>query len=126
MDGMPMREDCRHYESRTYSSGEVVRMCRLDLAPDAPWRCPDDCPKYNRRTFDAGWTIAPLTPKPTPPEPPEVGEGAAAELLDAAEEIINAIGPEVLASVKKQREGRKNPIARGADRVRKKGKRKKK
>jgi hypothetical protein len=52
---MPMRTDCRHYESRTYPSGETVRKCRLDLAPDAPWRCPDDCPKFEKRRWDAGW-----------------------------------------------------------------------
>jgi hypothetical protein len=119
---MAMREDCRFYESRTYSSGEVVRMCRLDLAPDAPWKCPENCAKFARRTYDAGWTIAPLTPKPTPEAPPaEVSEDAAA-LLDAAEDIINAIGPEVLESVKRQREGRRNPIARGAGKLRKRKK----
>jgi hypothetical protein len=118
---MPMREDCRYYESRTYASGEVVRMCRLDLAPDAPWRCPDDCAKFSRRMHDAGWTVAPLTPKPTPAQPPEVGAGAA-ELLDAAEDIINSIGPEVLESVKRQREGKRNPVVRGANRIRKRRK----
>jgi hypothetical protein len=121
---MPMREDCRFYESRTYSSGEVVRMCRLDLAPDAPWKCPDNCAKFTRRTFDAGWTVAPLTPTPTPPAPPEVGDGAA-ELLDAAEDIINSIGPEVIEQIKRQREGKRNPVARGAARIRK-GRKKKK
>src|SRR5437762_213294 len=35
---MPMRVDCKYYESRTYSSGEVVRKCRIDLAPEAPCR----------------------------------------------------------------------------------------
>ena len=118
-----MREDCRNYESRTYASGEVVRMCRLDLAPDAPWRCPDECEKYSRRTYDAGWTIAPLTPKPTPPEPIDTDDNAAA-ILDMAEDIINSIGPEVLKSVKGQREGRKNPIARGAGKLRRKRKKK--
>ena len=120
---MPMREDCKFYESRTYASGEVVRMCRLDLAPDAPWRCPDDCSKYARRTYDAGWTVAPLTPKPTPPEPAAIDTDAAA-LLDQAEDIINAIGPDVLKSVRQQREGRKNPIARGAGKLRRKRKKK--
>ena len=120
---MPMREDCKFYESRTYASGEVVRMCRLDLAPDAPWRCPEECPKFSRRTYDAGWTIAPLAPKPTPPAPADIDRDAAA-LLDQAEDIINAIGPEVLESVKRQREGRKNPIARGANKIRRKRKKK--
>ena len=39
---MAMRTDCRHYESRTYGSGEVVRKCRIDFAPEAPWRCPEN------------------------------------------------------------------------------------
>ena len=52
---MPMRVDCKNYESRTYANGEVVRKCRIDLAPEAPWRCPDDCPGYERRLADAAW-----------------------------------------------------------------------
>jgi hypothetical protein len=36
-----MREDCCHYESRTYDDGEVARLCTLDLAPEAPWRYPE-------------------------------------------------------------------------------------
>ena len=41
-----MRQECKHFESRTYANGDTVRKCNLDLAPDAPWRCPADCPKY--------------------------------------------------------------------------------
>ena len=40
---MPMRTDCKNYESRTYPGGETVRKCNLDLAPEAPWRCPANC-----------------------------------------------------------------------------------
>jgi hypothetical protein len=62
---MPMREECKHFQSRTYSDGEVARFCVLDLAPEAPWRCPDDCPRYERRLADAGWVhgtlIEPIT-----------------------------------------------------------------
>ena len=94
-----MRTECRHYESRTYANGEAVRKCDLDLAPQAPWRCPDDCPKYERRS-DIAWSWGTAIAPPTPPEP--VGEGIA-ELLDEAEEIINAIGPSVLAEVEEQR-----------------------
>ena len=97
---MPMRTDCKHYESRTYASGETMRMCRLDLAPDAPWRCPADCEKYVRRIGDAGFTVGSLAEQPTPPEPDLEG---AADLLDAAEDIVNAIGPSVLADVEQQR-----------------------
>ena len=47
-----MRQDCKNFESRTYPNGETVRKCNLDLAPEAPWRCPDDCPKFARRLAD--------------------------------------------------------------------------
>ena len=57
---MPMRMDCKNYESRTYANGEVVRKCRIDLAPEAPWRCPDDCVGYERRMIDAGWQVGSL------------------------------------------------------------------
>src|SRR5690348_7390442 len=88
---MPMREECKNFESRTYRDGETVRKCNLDLAPEAPWRCPDDCPKYERRLADAAWTYGSLVTPPTPDEPR--GEGIA-ELLDEAEDIINSVGPE--------------------------------
>ena len=58
---MPMRTDCKNYESRTYGNGEVVRKCRVDLAPEAPWRCPDDCVGYERRMIDAGWQVGSLS-----------------------------------------------------------------
>ncbi|HEX5616037.1 MAG TPA: hypothetical protein VFZ83_12865 [Acidimicrobiia bacterium] len=93
---MAMRVDCRHYESRTYASGEVVRKCRLDLAPEAPWRCPETCSGYERRTVDVGWHYGslaePLAAEPVPP--PELG-GDVAALLDAAEEIVNRAGMEL-------------------------------
>jgi hypothetical protein len=91
---MPMREECRHYQSRTYPSGEVARWCARDLAPDAPWRCPADCVGYQRRGADAGYAVGSLVAPVTPPEP-DVPH--AAELLDQAEDIVNLIGPDVLA-----------------------------
>ena len=66
-----MRTDCRHYQSRTYGTGEAVRKCTLDLAPEAPWRCPADCAKYERKMIDAGWQYGSLTPTRAPVEPPE-------------------------------------------------------
>jgi len=100
---MPMRTDCRHYESRTYTSGEVVRKCRLDLAPEAPWRCPDDCPMYERRRIDVAWNYGTLHTANDTPEKEPSGEDVAA-LLDAAEDIINSAAPDILAQFdKKQR-----------------------
>jgi hypothetical protein len=91
---MPMREDCRHYKSRTYASGEVARWCNRDLAPDAPWKCPEECPGYEPRRGDAGFTVGTLV---SPNAPPAPDSPDAAELLDQAEDIVNLVGPDVLA-----------------------------
>ena len=93
---MPMRQECRHFESRTYPNGDTVRKCDLDLAPDAPWRCPADCPKFERRR-DAGWTYGSLVTPSTPDEPPGLDDGSAAAILDEAEDFLNSIGDQVLA-----------------------------
>jgi hypothetical protein len=98
-----MREECKHFQSRTYASGEVARFCRLDLAPEAPWRCPEDCPRYERRTGDAGWAIGSLVSPKVEEEPAELHEDVG-ELLDKAEDIVNAVGPSIVADVDKQRE----------------------
>jgi hypothetical protein len=57
---MPVREECKNFESRTYANGETVRKCNLDLAPDAPWRCPEPCTGYERRLADVQWTYGSL------------------------------------------------------------------
>jgi hypothetical protein len=111
---MPMRTDCKYYESRTYASGETVRKCDLDLAPEAPWRCPANCPAFERRLADINWAHGTLLSPPTPPEPPGLGEGAA-ELLDEAEDIVNAAGPEILEELARA-EGRPSWWQRWRDR----------
>jgi hypothetical protein len=103
---MPMREECKNFESRTYANGETVRKCNLDLAPDAPWRCPDNCPAYERRLADVNWSHGSIVTPVTPEEPPGIDDGTAAAVLDEAEDIINAIGPGVLSDVESAR-GRK-------------------
>ena len=97
MDAVPMRTDCKNYESRTYANGETVRKCNLDLAPEAPWRCPQNCSAFARRLADVNWTHADLVSPPTPDEPPNMEH--AAEVLDEAEDIINAVGPEILEEI---------------------------
>jgi hypothetical protein len=104
---MPMREECKHFQSRTYASGEVARFCLLDLAPEAPWRCPDDCPAYERRLADAGWVHGSLV-EPAIEEEPASG-GDVASVLEDAEEIVNRIAPEAVAEARAEdarREGR--------------------
>jgi hypothetical protein len=96
---MPMREECKHFESRTYPDGETARKCQLDLAPEAPWRCPSDCASYERRLADVNWNHGNLI-EPAIEDEPE-GEGIA-ELLDEAEDIVNAAGPGIVAEVEAQ------------------------
>ncbi|MDQ1376123.1 MAG: hypothetical protein QOE15_296 [Acidimicrobiaceae bacterium] len=100
---MPMREECKHFQSRTYSDGEVARFCVLDLAPEAPWRCPDNCPRYERRLADAGWIHGSLI-EPALEEEPASFDPNTAKLLDEAEDIVNAAGPEIVAAEDKRRQ----------------------
>ena len=113
---MPMRTDCKYFESRTYATGETVRKCDLDLAPEAPWRCPEGCASYTLRLADVNWSHGSLVTPPTPPEPE--GEGIA-ELLDAAEDIVNAAVPEALAEL--ERDQRSGPLRRVLGRFSKRG-----
>ncbi len=107
MVGMGMRTDCRHYESRTYPSGDTVRKCRIDLAPEAPWKCPDDCVGYERRMIDVGWQYGSLGDAQKPADPPPVVNDDVAALLDEAEQIVNLAGMDLAAEQdRKQRKGR--------------------
>ena len=117
---MPMRFDCKNFDSRTYSTGEVVRKCRLDLAPNAPWECPENCSAFEKRLVDVGWDYGTLaTPIVTPVEEVEgADEKGAAQILDEAEDIVNAITPELLAEFK--------ALDKASQKKKKFGKRKKK
>lgn len=101
-----MRTECKYFESRTYRNGETVRKCDLDLAPDAPWRCPEKCPKYERRLADLAWTHGTLVTPPTPAEPASVADGSAAAILDAAEDFLNSVGEQVKAEVEAEKAAR--------------------
>jgi hypothetical protein len=102
---MPMREECKFFESRTYRNGETVRKCDLDLAPEAPWRCPDDCKAYTPRLADVNWQYGTLVTPPTPDEPPGLGDPSVAALLDEAENVLNEAGPRIRDEVESQRRG---------------------
>ena len=96
---MPMRTECKHFESRTYANGDAVRKCNLDLAPDAPWRCPDTCDRYERRLADVAWVHGSAITPPTPEEVPGLDDGSAAAVLDEAEAIVNAVGLDLMAQI---------------------------
>jgi len=104
---MPMRVECKHYETRTYANGDAVRRCGLDLAPDAPWRCPDVCTGYERRLADAGWVRGSAVAPPTPAEVPGLDDGSAAAVLDEAENIINAISASVMKDIENEQKTRR-------------------
>lgn len=97
---MPMREGCRFFESRTYPSGDTVRKCDLDLAPEAPWRCPEPCAAFTPRMADVNWAHGSLVTPPTPPEPSSLGnDDSIGRLLDEAEGIVNAVVDRTRAEV---------------------------
>jgi hypothetical protein len=113
-----MREECKHFESRSYAQGDTVRRCKLDLAPEAPWRCPSDCPKYERRLADVGWHHGSLVRSATPPEPVGLDDGSVAALLDEAENIINGATSQVVADMEaeaRRRRGWRRMLPRRGD-----------
>ncbi len=117
-----MRQDCKHFESRSYPNGDTVRKCNLDLAPEAPWRCPDDCPSFAKRRLDVNWSHGSLVTPETPDEPVGLGDDdSIAALLDAAEDIINEAGPRVMADLdaEKAKKGRLGRLKGGGKRGRK-------
>jgi hypothetical protein len=84
-----MREDCRHFASRTYDDGETARFCVLDLAPEAPWRCPENCAHYEQTVVDGSFVEGSLALPQVEDEPDENPE-AIQDLLDDAEMIVDA------------------------------------
>jgi hypothetical protein len=125
---MPMRTNCQQYESRSYPNGDTVRKCNLDLAPEAPWRCPDDCPRYSPRRIDVAWEHGSLGVQEFAKEPESIGsDSSIAALLDEAEDIVSAAGPDILAELEaegKRKKGRKPRLSKKARAARRKKKRK--
>ena len=108
-----MRQDYKHFQSRTYPTGDTMRKCSLDLAPEAPWECPADCEGYERRLADVNWRHGSLVTPPTPPAPASVGGDASiGRLLDEAEDIVNRAGASITAEVEAQEEARRRKSSR--------------
>ena len=101
-----MREDCRHFQSRSYDTGEVARFCVLNLAPEAPWRCPADCSRYHADMIDGSFVVGTLNRPPVEPEPDEPPEDVA-QLLAEASSIVTAAGPEIVKEIESQRSRRR-------------------
>jgi len=104
-----------------------VRKCNLDLAPEAPWRCPDDCPSYQPRRLDAGWVHGSLGLKDFAEEPASLGDDdSIAALLDAAEDIVNDAGPSIVAEFEAEQGKKTGRLPRLSKRARAKKRKKKK
>lgn len=104
-----MREDCKHFQSRTFPNGDAIRKCELGLAPEAPWRCPEECPSFERRRSTAGWGHNAIVTEPTPPEPVGLGDDdSIAALLSEVSDIFESSAPEIMAEVEAERAKRKN------------------
>ena len=99
---MAMREECKNFQSRTYDSGETARFCVLDQAPEAPWRCPDNCPRYAPRLADVGWVHGSLV-EPKLEDEPDVPRDDLIAVLDSAEDAVNEVAAKVLAEVEAER-----------------------
>jgi hypothetical protein len=55
---MGVRQDCRHYSTRTTTSG-LVQRCRLAANEETPFACPLDCLFFEPRSITgAGWRSA--------------------------------------------------------------------
>ena len=55
---MAVRDDCRHYSTRTLPSGEKVERCRLGVASETPFACPEGCLFFEPRAgMNVGWTV---------------------------------------------------------------------
>ena len=96
-----MREDCAHYQTRTYSDdGEVARFCTLGLAPEAPWRCPDNCSSYERilmiaSDFETG-SLGDVPPVEDEPDDPTAD---IVDVLADAEQIVQDAEASVIAEL---------------------------
>jgi hypothetical protein len=56
---MPVREDCRHYSSRTLPTGDRRETCRVGANEAVPFACPDGCVFFEPRTgMTAGWQVS--------------------------------------------------------------------
>lgn len=94
-----MRHDCKYFSSRTFGGGDTVQRCELDVAPEAPWRCPDDCALFERRLMDVGWQHGGMAVAADREEPPGLDgdAGDVAALMADLEEIVDGAAGEARA-----------------------------
>ena len=106
-----MRRDCKNYESRTYKTGETIRKCSLDAAPNAPFECPNDCVFFVKRKYVGTWDYGSFTDdmvrnssnlekdENTNQVKAEV-DNSSSSILEELEQIINEASPTIIRDVK--------------------------
>ncbi len=99
---MTMRQDCRHFESRTFPDGDTISKCTLNLAPEAPWRCPPRCQSYERRRVAVNLSHQNIAKDPTTAEPDslESGSSPVASLLEDVANIVDSAAPAIEEEVR--------------------------
>ena len=109
-----MRTDCKNFESRSLRTGDSVRRCRLELAPEAPWRCPAECPSYSPRPLDLAWESG-TDPNAAAAhiDEPELTD-AAFDILAQAESLLAEAGDSIRAeeAAKQAKRNRRRPFKR--------------
>lgn len=51
-----VREDCRHYSTRSTPTGDVLQRCRLGVNEEMPFACPEHCLFFEpRQITGTGW-----------------------------------------------------------------------
>lgn len=106
-----MRRDCRHYYRRTAHGVEAVEGCSLGAAPDAPNDCPANCLYFEKRLLStAGFVYGSLAPEV--PDAAEIEQEAleatpeAQATLAELEQLVDDIGPQVVAEEREARRRR--------------------
>lgn len=107
-----MRTDCRNFESRSLRTGDSVRRCRLELAPEAPWRCPADCPSYAPRPLDLAWETGADSNTVSAELDEPVLDDAAFDILAQAESLLADAGDLIRAeeAAKQAKRNRRRPF----------------
>ena len=106
-----MREECKHFQSRTYDNGEVARFCVLGNAPDQPFSCPSDCITFEKRFADVGWSHGTLVSRPSVEAPGDSSDREA--VLAAAADIVGAVAPELFEARRREVEERERKKRNG-------------
>ena len=75
--------------------------CVLDLAPEAPWRCPANCPSYEKGIIDSTFVVGSLV-RPQVEAEPDVPEGDVAGVLDEADFIVTAGEGEIVKEIERE------------------------